>query len=335
MNEKGYPWDSNGEDKREYGAQHLANAFKRMVSNGPLHDYDFSVTALTGNTVRVGPGEAWINGHTISIVGYEDVEIPYITTASPNVYGCLVLGCDESVAARSFYLAYNTPTGDEPGAAGENEIELARIRYNRPGGNLTDNDITKITSILSMPVNGTVSDGSYTDLNGLIKGDGMHISVASPGVDYMSPAGGNFTGKITYDGNPIPSVSRATESETGNTFSITHNVERYSDGFVRIKTIAKFNDVNSQYVKLDKVGSSPVYMRSFSMGFNIPVKYEGNPFVLHSNVGGLLCSCEYGGVSEKVGTIYIGDLYKVLNDNSSTYMAPVKIHILTEGYEKT
>ena len=112
MTEKGYPWDSYQEDKREYGAQDLANAFSAIVKNGVVHpETGFLVEPLSGNTVRVGAGTAWINGHMITILGYEDIEIPYepyYPSQGPE-YGRLILRCREETEYRDFQIAFKMP----------------------------------------------------------------------------------------------------------------------------------------------------------------------------------------------------------------------------------
>ena len=151
MNEKGYPWDSNGEDKREYGAQHLANAFKRIVRNGIVHEYDFPYTILSGGILRIGAGEAWINGHTVSVIGYEDVDIPYSATQSSA--GILVLTCDESVDIRGFKLEYKTP--NDPAstpAIKDNELLLYEIDYSRDNKELSENNVRRAKVSISYPI---------------------------------------------------------------------------------------------------------------------------------------------------------------------------------------
>ncbi len=234
MMEKGYPWDSYQEDKREYGAQDLANAFAAIVQNGVVNEAeDFLVEPLSGNTVRVGAGTAWINGHTVSILGYEDIAIPYEgNTSGATRYGRLVLRCREETEYRDFEIVFkSSPSGETPPVE-DNEVSLARIAANRASSTVTSGDIVRDVTA-SYGINSGVSNGAFTNIDGLIKGDQNKISRAIPGTDYMPVSGGTFTGDISKSGVIYQTIRRQKTGAPTNANG-QWTTEIYQDGFCRM-----------------------------------------------------------------------------------------------------
>lgn len=132
MLEKGWPWDSAEGDTREYGAQEIADAFTSFIKNGVLDaEGDFLLTPQSGNTLRISSGTAWINGRMLKLDGFEDIEIPYVAASEMPRYGVLGLLLRPDVDHRDFTFFYMPPNGDELPALGENEIAIAKIRYDR------------------------------------------------------------------------------------------------------------------------------------------------------------------------------------------------------------
>ena len=188
MNEKGYPWDSYGDDKREYGAQHLANAFGRIMKNGTVNQLtDFLVTPLESNKIRIGSGQAWINGHTVQVIGYEDMEIPFAGAASSGKsYGRLVLSCREETDYRDFQFLFKPSVNGETPNAESNEISIARIADKRESLTVLADDIIRDISACAC-VNSDIIAGNYTDVSGLIAGAEGKVVQALPGINYAPP----------------------------------------------------------------------------------------------------------------------------------------------------
>lgn len=193
--DKGYPWDSYQGDVREYGAQDMANAFGKIIKNGVVNRLtDFLVSPQAGNVVRVGSGQAWINGHTVSVLGFEDVEIPFggeVTGA--KTYGRLVLQAREETAYRDFQIVYKPPVNDASPEVADNEISLAYVASKRAAVTVSTDDIIRDVAAAAC-VNSDIVAGDYTDITGLIKGEYGKIAQAVPGVDYATKAG--LDGKI-------------------------------------------------------------------------------------------------------------------------------------------
>lgn len=132
MLEKGWPWDSTEGDTREYGAQEIADAFTSFIKNGVLDaEVDFLLTPQSGNTLRISSGTAWINGRMLKLDGFEDIAIPYVSASETPRYGVLGLLLRPDVDHRDFTFFYMPPDGNELPALGENEIAIAKIRYDR------------------------------------------------------------------------------------------------------------------------------------------------------------------------------------------------------------
>ena len=132
MLEKGWPWDSAEGDTREYGAQEIADAFTSFIKNGVLDaEADFLLTPQSGNTLRISSGTAWINGRMLKLDGFEDIAIPYVSASETPRYGVLGLLLRPDVDHRDFTFFYMPPDGNELPALGENEIAIAKIRYDR------------------------------------------------------------------------------------------------------------------------------------------------------------------------------------------------------------
>lgn len=132
MLEKGWPWDSTEGDTREYGAQEIADAFTSFIKNGVLDaEGDFLLTPQSGNTLRISSGTAWINGRMLKLDGFEDIAIPYVSASETPRYGVLGLLLRPDVDHRDFTFFYMPPDGNELPALGENEIAIAKIRYDR------------------------------------------------------------------------------------------------------------------------------------------------------------------------------------------------------------
>ena len=202
--DKGYPWDSYQGDVREYGAQDMANAFGKIIKNGVVNRLtDFLVSPQTGNVVRVGAGQAWINGHTVSVLGFEDVEIPFggeVTGA--KTYGRLVLQARDETAYRDFQIVYKPPVNDASPEVADNEISLAYVASKRTEVTVSTDDIIRDVTAAAC-VNSDIVAGDYTDISGLLKGEYGKIARAVPGTDYApslktglwvpSPDGNDFT----------------------------------------------------------------------------------------------------------------------------------------------
>lgn len=281
MMEKGYPWDSYQEDKREYGAQDLANAFAAIVQNGVVNEAeDFLVEPLSGNTVRVGAGTAWINGHTVSILGYEDIAIPYEgNTSGATRYGRLVLRCREETEYRDFEIVFKSlPSGETPPVE-DNELSLARIATNRASSVVTTGDIVRDVVVASS-INSDIITGAITNISGIIKGSGNRIARAVPGEDYMPASGGAFTGEITYNGNPFQTLKRWKQG--------SWIIEQYQDGYARALYsinlgLASFNRVAPYKSSGDVsfLSKTQVYTNdAYGFSCDVPVKFSDPVFRL-------------------------------------------------------
>nr|DAG37722.1 MAG TPA: hypothetical protein [Caudoviricetes sp.] len=283
MTEKGYPWDSYQEDKREYGAQDLANAFSAIVKNGVVHpETGFLVEPLSGNTVRVGAGTAWINGHMITILGYEDIEIPYepyYPSQGPE-YGRLILRCREETEYRDFQIAFKMPlSGGIPPAVEQNELSLALIRVNRGVPEIESHQIIQDNCAASV-IHADVIDGTSTDIEGLIKGADGSISKAIPGTDYMPATGGAFKGEITYNNSPFQTLKRWKQG--------AWIVEQYQDGYTRALYSVNLGTASFNRVIPEKITSEVSYScrtqvytnDAYGFSCDVPVKFSDPIFRL-------------------------------------------------------
>lgn len=221
--DKGYPWDNYQGDVREYGAQDMANAFGKIMKNGVVNRLtDFLVSPQAGNVVRVGAGQAWINGHTVSVLGFEDIEIPFGGEATgAKTYGRLVLQAREETAYRDFQIVYKPPVNDASPEVADNEISLAYVASKRTAVTVSTDDIIRDVTAAAC-VNSDIVSGDYTDISGMLKGEYGKISRAVPGTDYVIPV--NFNTWV-----PTPA---------GNDFSISN---------------ASIFPLAANYAKLDKL----------------------------------------------------------------------------------
>lgn len=265
--DKGYPWDSYQGDVREYGAQDLANAFQKIMKNGVVNQLtDFPVTPQSGNIVRVGAGRAWINGHTVSSLGFDDVTIPFGGAESSNkTYGRLVLTCRDETENRDFAFTYKQPENNVTPSVGEGEISIALIAYTRAASTLTNQDIIRDVTAAAC-VNSQIIQGDYTDITGLLKGSNGKIDKAIAGVDYIPVSGGTFSGNIYQNDAQFQTIKRET---TGGWI-----IEKYQDGYMRAHYSNQLIDMY-----FNRCGSAPIYLGESTGGdISVPVKFQ-NPII--------------------------------------------------------
>ena len=332
--DKGYPWDSYQEDVREYGAQDLANAFGKIMKNGVVNRLtDFLVSPQTGNVVRVGAGEAWINGHTVSVLGFEDVEIPYGGAATDGkTYGRLVLQAREETAYRDFRLVYKPPVNDETPEAEDGEISIARIASKRESEAVTISDIIRDVTAAAC-VNAKIMAGDYTDVSGLLKGKDGKIDLAVPGTDYIPISGGTFTGNIYQGEAQFQTIKR---DKSGDWL-----VEKYQDGYIRAYYTKQIDDMF-----FNRCGTAPVYLGEATGGdISLPIKFQ-NPIVKIWGSGSYLILNEqkYDSyqISGNQAIIRLGRWYLIkyfepaggvdIDSSTTRLYTSVKVCISVEGY---
>lgn len=261
--DKGYPWDSYQSDVREYGAQDMANAFGKIMKNGVVNRLtDFLVSPQAGNVVRVGAGQAWINGHTVSVLGFEDIEIPFGGEATgAKTYGRLVLQAREETANRDFQIVYKSPVNDASPEVADNEISLAYVASKRTAVTVSTDDIIRDVTAAAC-VNSDIVAGDYTDISGLLKGEYGKIANAVPGTDYIPVSGGIFTGNIYQNGAQFQTIER---EKSGDWL-----IEKYQDGYTRAYYSKQISDMY-----FNRCGTAPVYLGETTGGdINIPVKFQ-------------------------------------------------------------
>lgn len=201
MQEKGFPWDSVDGD-RPFSAQDMADAYAGIMSDGKMSNDDFDVRAMTSGNVIIDKGEAWIGGHHILYPGGDIINIPYTAAQSAPVYGMIVLKCDNAKDSRKFYFYYKVPENGIDAEAGENEIPIAKIQYDRGG-----DSVNKLSVInrLTAPQNIKLSSKTKVDqINGLLSGKNGELVAAIPWDDFAHPdGGGSFKKDIYINSNPL------------------------------------------------------------------------------------------------------------------------------------
>ena len=123
------------------------------------------------------------------------------------------------------------PSGETPPVE-DNEVSLARIAANRASSTVTSGDIVRDVTA-SYGINSGVSNGAFTNIDGLIKGDQNKISRAIPGTDYMPVSGGTFTGDISKSGVIYQTIRRQKTGAPTNANG-QWTTEIYQDGFCRM-----------------------------------------------------------------------------------------------------
>lgn len=333
--DKGYPWDSYQGDMREYGAQDLANAFGKIMKNGVVDRLtDFLVTPQSGNTVRVGTGQAWINGHTVSPLGYEDITIPFggTATGADKVYGRLVLLCRGETESRDFAFSYKLPVNNDPPDVEENEISIALIAHTRADSAVVSSDIIRDVTAAAC-VNSSIVAGDYTDVSGLLKGEYGKIAKAVPGVDYFSVSGGTFAGNIYQNGVQFQTIKRENFGDW--------LIEKYQDGYTRAYYSKRIGDMY-----FNRCGTAPIYLGETTGGdIDLPVKFQ-NPIVKIWGSGSYLILNEQKYDSYQVNgsqaIIRLGGWYLIkyflpaggvdIDATTTRLYTSVKVCISVEGY---
>lgn len=295
MTEKGWPWDSIDAD-RPFGAQQIANACASVIGNGVVGKTDFQVTPQPSSTVTIGEGEAWIDGRYLNYGGGGALTIAYgPASSSSKVYGLIVLRCDASVPIRGFLFDYKLPKNNQDATAGDGEIAIAKVRYNRGTQTILTSDIIRATS-LATPINGSVNIGAPTNIEGLVAGAGGGLRKAVPGADYMPVSGGNFTGPVSVNGKALPCITQDTTNT--NTAYLTMpgtHIVKYSDGRMTCSSVVDNLDITTTCVQS---GSHTVFVADSNYGFGVSgfVKVDNVNLAL-IGAGDLRYSVEYIGMT--------------------------------------